>query len=98
MSLTQKIEVTKALLQEIERDYSPAVFANSFGAEDMVLTDLVAKHTPRIGSFSLDTGRLHGETYKVMQQARERYTSVTFTVYYPNQEAIEQFVNQNGIN
>jgi phosphoadenosine phosphosulfate reductase len=98
MSLTQKIEVTKALLQEIERDYSPAVFANSFGAEDMVLTDLVAKHTPRIGSFSLDTGRLHGETYKVMQQARERYTSVTFAVYYPNQEAIEQFVNQNGIN
>jgi len=98
MSLTQKIEATKALLQEIERDYSPAVFANSFGAEDMVLTDLISKYSPRIGAFSLDTGRLHGETYKLQAQTRERYSNLNFAVYYPNQQAIEQFVNDNGIN
>lgn len=98
MSLTQKVETTKALLQKISREYKPATFANSFGAEDMVLTDLIAKHAPGIEIFSLDTGRLHGETYKLMGQAREKYGNVQFKVYYPNAAAIEEFVNKNGIN
>ncbi len=98
MSLTQKIEQTKTLLQQIERDWAPATFANSFGAEDMVLTDLIAKNAAKIEIFSLDTGRLHGETYKLMGQAREKYTNVTFKAYYPNAAAIEEFVNKNGIN
>src|SRR6266566_5652557 len=98
MSLTQKIEATKALLQKIEREYAPATFANSFGAEDMVLTDLIAKSAAGIEIFSLDTGRLHGETYKLMGQAREKYASVAFKVYYPNAATIEQYVNTNGIN
>jgi len=98
MSLTQKIEHATALLQQIERQWAPATFANSFGAEDMVLTDLIAKHARGIEIFSLDTGRLHGETYKLMGQAREKYTGVAFKVYYPNAAAIEEFVNKNGIN
>jgi phosphoadenosine phosphosulfate reductase len=98
MSLTQKIEHTKSLLKQIEREWAPATFANSFGAEDMVLTDLIAKHSAGIEIFSLDTGRLHGETYKLMGQAREKYGNVAFKVYYPNQAAIEAFVNSNGIN
>jgi len=98
MSLAAKIEATKALLRQIESDYAPATFANSFGAEDMVLTDLIAKVAPRIEVFSLDTGRLHGETYKLMAQTRERYGNLTFKAYYPNAAAIEDFVNTNGIN
>jgi phosphoadenosine phosphosulfate reductase len=98
MSLAEKIEATKAILKQVERDYAPATFANSFGAEDMVLTDLIAKHTPSIGVFSLDTGRLPAETYKLMEQARDKYGSIAFKVYYPNAAAIEEFVNTNGIN
>src|SRR6266699_4965748 len=98
MSLTQKIETTKALLQKIEREYAPATFANSFGAEDMVLTDIIAKSAAGIEIFSLDTGRLHGETYKLMGQAREKYTSATFKGYYPNTAAVEAFVDQSVIN
>ena len=98
MSLAAKIEATKALLRQIESDHAPATFANSFGAEDMVLTDLIAKVAPRIEVFSLDTGRLHGETYKLMAQTRERYGNLTFKAYYPNAAAIEDFVNTNGIN
>src|SRR3990167_5413020 len=97
MSLTRKVETVKILLQQIERDYAPATFANSLGAEDMVLTDLIAKHTPGIEIFSLDTGRLHDATYKLMQKARERYR-VPFKVYYPRHEAVEEFVNRNGPN
>lgn len=98
MSLADKIDVTITLLKQIERDYTPATFANSFGAEDMVLTDLIAKNAPGIEIFSLDTGRLHGETYKLMGQAREKYANVSFKVYYPNAAAIEAYVNSNGIN
>jgi phosphoadenosine phosphosulfate reductase len=98
MSLSQKIEATKELLKQIERDWAPATFANSFGAEDMVLTDLISKHTPGIGIFSLDTGRLHGETYKLAGQAREKYKNVNFKMYYPNTAAAEEFVDKNGIN
>ena len=43
MSLQQKIEQTVAILQVAARDFSPVTFANSLGAEDMVLTDLIAK-------------------------------------------------------
>ena len=48
----------KALLAEIVRDFSPVTFANSLGAEDMVLTDLIVKEKLPIEIFSLDTGRL----------------------------------------
>lgn len=43
MSLQQKIEQTVAVLQGAVRDFSPVTFANSLGAEDMVLTDLISK-------------------------------------------------------
>ena len=43
MSLQQKIEQTVAVLQQAARDFAPACFANSLGAEDMVLTDLISK-------------------------------------------------------
>ncbi|UEN99534.1 hypothetical protein A9R16_014095 [Acidiferrobacter thiooxydans] len=33
-------------LVAIERDHAPAVFANSLGLEDMVLTDLIMQHAP----------------------------------------------------
>ncbi len=97
MSLTQKVEVVKTLLQQIERDYAPATLANSLGAEDMVLTDLIAKVAPGIEIFSLDTGRLHDATYKLLQKAREHYR-VPFKVYYPNNAEIEEYVNRNGPN
>jgi phosphoadenosine phosphosulfate reductase len=41
--LEQKIEQTVAVLQQAVREFSPVAFANSLGAEDMVLTDLIAK-------------------------------------------------------
>lgn len=42
-ALQQKIEQVKAVLAAAARDFSPVTFANSLGAEDMVLTDIIAK-------------------------------------------------------
>ena len=95
--LQQKIELVKDVLADAARDFSPVTFANSLGAEDMVLTDLIAKFQPNIAMFSLDTGRLPQETYDLMQTVRERY-SVPLQIYFPDSAQVEGFVAQNGVN
>ena len=95
--LQQKIEQVIAVLAEASRDFAPVAFANSLGAEDMVLTDLIAKHQPDIEMFSLDTGRLPQETYDLMQEVRKRYT-VPLKIYSPDNKLIEEYVALSGVN
>ncbi len=97
MSLDQKIAEVRTLLERVQKDYLPATFANSFGAEDMVLTDLIARHYPDIEMFTLDTGRLPQETYDLMQQVTERY-GIRIPVCFPDAAAVEAYVAQNGPN
>lgn len=99
MSLEAKIVATAVLLERIQDEFSPATLASSLGAEDMVLTDLVAKHAPGISIFSLDTGRLNPETYDLLAKAQEVYGSkVAIKVFYPQPEALQAYVEANGIN
>ncbi len=95
--LQKKIAQTIAVLQQAAREFAPVTFANSLGAEDMVLTDLIAKHQPDIQMFSLDTGRLPQETYDLMQQVRNRY-SVPLQVFFPDAKLVESYVAQHGVN
>lgn len=96
-NLQQKIDRVVAVLRQVARDYAPAVFANSLGAEDMVLTDLIAKYQPDIEMFSLDTGRLPQETYNLMQTVRKRY-AVPLKIYFPNAAEVEAMVAAIGVN
>ena len=96
-NLEQKVEQVKALLAEAARDFSPACFANSLGAEDMVLTDLIARFQPDIAMFTLDTGRLPQETYDLMQAVRERYDA-PLKVYFPESADVEAYVAKHGVN
>ena len=43
------------------------------GAEDVVLIDMASKITDNLQVFSIDTGRLHSETYQFLEQVRQRY-------------------------
>lgn len=78
-------------------EHGPAVFANSFGAEDMVLTDLIARHGLDIEIFTLDTGRLPEATYALMAEARRRYR-LELQVYAPDAAELEAFVRAHGPN
>ena len=71
--------------------------ATSFGAEDQVLTDLLAGIDPKIGIFTLDTGRLPQETYDVMDQTRSRY-GIKIQALFPEQAAVEAMLAANGPN
>lgn len=95
--LLQKIDQTRAILANAVRDYAPVTFANSLGAEDMVLTDLISKYQPDIKMFSLDTGRLPPETYDLMQAVRARYP-VPLQIFFPDADQIEKYVAANGVN
>ena len=97
MSLGHKITEVRKLLDTAREDYAPVTFASSFGAEDMVLTDLIAQHYPSIGLFTLDTGRLPEETYSLMKEVADRY-GVRIPVFFPDFAVIEAYVAQNGPN
>jgi len=99
MSLEAKIAAAAVLLERIQDEFTPATFASSLGAEDMVITDLIAKYATGISIFSLDTGRLNPETYDLLAKVQETYgQKVAIHVYYPQADAIQQYVEANGIN
>jgi phosphoadenosine phosphosulfate reductase len=93
--LAAKIEATKQVLADAVANYLPATLASSYGAEDMVLMDLINKFAPEIEIFSLDTGRLPKETYAVMQQAKAHYDNPV-QVYFPESSDVEAYITDNG--
>lgn len=97
MNLAEKIRNVEALLTEVADSYRPAAFANSFGAEDMVLTDLIARRAPGIEIFTLDTGRLPEATHALMRELVDRY-ELPFRVYYPDAVELEALLAQDGPN
>ena len=96
-SLDRRVEGTVARLRDIAERHANAVLAASFGAEDMVLIDLIARHSIPIGIFTLDTGRLPEETYALIDRTRERY-GVAIEVFAPDTKRLQAFVRRNGVN
>jgi len=67
------------------------------GAEDVVLIDMAHRLRPgAFGVFSLDTGRLHGETYRFMDKVREKY-GIAIDVLSPDAGAVEKLVKAKGL-
>jgi phosphoadenosine phosphosulfate reductase len=71
------------------------VQATSLGAEDMVLTDLIARHALPIAIGTLETGMLHAQTSALIPRIEERY-GLKVEVYRPVNEVAIQFVKKNG--
>ena len=97
MSLSQKTKDLAAFLQKVESENSPSAFACSFGAEDMVLLDAIAKEARGIEIFSLDTGRLPEETHALLDAVRAKYP-IPIRLYFPESQAVEAWIEQNGAN
>ena len=77
--------------------HGQVVYSNSLGAEAMVLTDLIWTHFPQIDVFSIDTGRLHEETYGLLERLQRRYGR-RVRVVYPDAAALERLVQRQGVN
>ena len=92
-----RLTTTLSILEKIATEFSPAVFASSLAAEDMVLTDLILRHKLNIGIFSLETGRLHKETLSMLNRIKESY-DYDVQLYKPETEAVDSYVKQHGLN
>lgn len=97
MLLAALIEETADRLSGAATRHAPAAFASSFGAEDMVLLDLIARLALDIEILTLDTGRLHEETRELIERARDRY-QLPIRVLSPDAAALEAFVTVHGVN
>jgi phosphoadenosine phosphosulfate reductase len=93
----RRVAEAALLLRDIAARHAPAVFASSFGAEDMVLIDLIATHRLPIRIFTLDTGRLPEETHALIDRVRKHY-GVPVDVYTPDARLLQAFVGENGVN
>lgn len=66
------------------------------GAEDVILVDMAVKINPNVQVFSLDTGRLHAETYRLLEQVREKY-KISIEALSPDAAAVEKLVKEKGL-
>ena len=88
---------TNATLGRIASDFSPAVFASSLAAEDMVLTDMILRTGLPIRIFTLETGRLHAETLGMLDAIKEKY-AYEVERFKPDPAAVDQYVQGHGLN
>ena len=86
----------EVLAWALEKFHPRISFASSFGAEDVVVIDLLARIRTDARIFTLDTGRLHEETYDVMERIRRRY-GVTIESYFPDRERVERLEREKGL-
>ena len=66
------------------------------GAEDVVLVDMAWKLNKNVKVFSLDTGRLHPETYRFIEQVREHY-GISIELLSPDAAAVETLIKEKGL-
>lgn len=79
-----------------------AVFTTSLGAEDQVILDILAKAAPAGAQIplprivSLDTGRLHQESYEVLEMNRQQYPWLPIEIFFPQHLAVEELHRRHG--
>ncbi len=72
--------------------------ASSFGAEDVVIIDLMNKIDSKNAKvFTLDTGRLNQETYDIIDIIRKKY-DIPVEIYFPERDDVEEMVRTRGLN
>jgi len=96
MIFPEKLERARRFLASIEKNHSPTALASSFGAEDMVLLDLIARDGLAIDVFTIDTGRLPRETHALIAEVRRRY-GIEVEVFSPWPDSVEAYVAEHGI-
>jgi phosphoadenosine phosphosulfate reductase len=95
--LADKSAVLKQRLIDISNRFSDVRFATSLAAEDMVITDAIAKSKTKIKLFTLATGRLHQETVDMVKTTENHY-GVSIAKIYPQDSDVQTFVDQYGMN
>ena len=97
VAVAEKSALVMSRLNTIIDRHPNVVLANSLGAEDMVLMDMICKDNLPIGIFTLDTGRLNEETYTLLAQVQKQYGR-DIQIMSPDYKLLEPWVRDHGIN
>lgn len=88
-------ETPKNILRQALAEFDNIAISFS-GAEDVVLIDMAIKLKKDVKVFTLDTGRLHEETYRFIDKVRQHY-DLDLEVLFPEQQAVEALVREKGL-
>lgn len=92
----ERLAATTTTLQKAAKQFSGSIVqATSLGAEDMVITDLIARHHLPIALGTLETGALHAETVALIGHIEARY-QLPVEVYRPIETSVIEFVQKHG--
>ena len=98
LSTQRIVELTRTLEQRLTRwqtQFGDVRFSSSLAAEDMVITDALARVARGIHVFTLNTGRLHEETLAMIQIVKNRY-DVTIESHEPDVDAVQAWTQIHG--
>ncbi len=88
----------KEILSYFINEYKDKLaFASSLGAEDQVITHIISEIDKDVNIFTLDTGRLFPETYKLMEKTNRRY-KIKLNVFFPDFTKVQKMVAEKGVN
>lgn len=85
----------RAILKAALNKYDNIAISFS-GAEDVVLIEMAHRLTDNLQVFTLDTGRLHPETYEFIERVRKHY-GINIEVLFPDSAEVQDLVNRKGL-
>jgi phosphoadenosine phosphosulfate reductase len=92
----ERLDTAAALLRRAAvRHAGRIVQASSLGAEDVVITDLIARQRLPIAVATLDTGKLHDETLALIGRI-ESHHGLTIERWQPDASQVVDFVDRHG--
>lgn len=90
------VEAVGLLDRAVAEHAGRIVQASSLGAEDMVITDLVARHRLGIAIATLETGKLHPQTVQMIPRIEAHY-GIPVEVLRPVEDSVITFVDRHGV-
>lgn len=90
-----RVVLLERALSEIAAKHENAALASSLSAEDMVITDVIARLKLPITVFTLDTGRLHAETLALIGDVKQRY-GLDIDVFRPDPADVAAYIAAHG--
>src|SRR5438132_7105633 len=88
-------EVIGWAIERFQRNH--LAICTSFQSDGMAILDMAWRIDPKVRVFAVDTGRMHQETYDLIDRVREQY-DMTVEIYSPNSAELAAFVRREGIN
>lgn len=86
------------LLAHFLKEYEGRIaLSSSLSIEDQVLTHMIVSINPQTRIFTLDTGRLFPQTYKLIAQTNDAY-HIKIEVFFPDYHEVQKMVREEGIN